>query len=861
MVHLLQDIKFLGRYQLLRVLGRGGMSTVYLAKDTQLDRQVAIKCVENTTHQAKFVARLQLEAKMLAQLNHPNIVQLYDVIEHEHILGLVIEFVEGHSLVEKRRVTSIDYQQGIDWLIQIAHGLEYAHDAGIVHCDLKPENILVTPNNAVKIADFGIAKAMLGRLLDNNGLTEIDKVSGSYFSLSPEQATGQKVDYRSDLFSLGILIHLLLTNEHPFGDTQNHFMVVQRIINEPFSVSPQAQDRLTAEHTHLIRTLLNKDPRQRHYHASDVAALLGNSRGNVITGESTYYDATQELPIINRTAIKKSPINVFTWAAPLIALLAVMAAVFYWVSQPTEMTYVALAKPTIVGGEQFGSDRRSQIQMTLEQSAQQALIDIPNIGLIPSGNFEGIVGNITQKAIGSGANVVITLTANCMQTKCDLRLQKLKGEQMLLVQQETWPVLANSLVDIRASLLNEVASLFAMQNRPEGGPTGDINESDYRRYLAIHDATSAGTTATHANLLALEELQAQSPFFQPVYSLYTQAAVHLFKESGEHRYLDQLSKLLSNVPNDLRESAPILRLEFDLLLQKNEVENAHQLLTEIRSLSSNQVFHNDLEGSLAYAQNDYARMLQLDRENATLMPSAWRYYNLATSEYTVGNFAEAAQATENALSLYPNHLYSLDLSAAIALSQGYLDKAVTSYQRIPQEKLSSDSLSNYGLALALSGDFDNAIVKYLQAIEKNASNPNYWLNLADGYDLSGQEDMATQSYKKVLEQIKRASTAQEYSIRAQAQAHLGEFNQSIKTLKTANELFPSISELDYAAAIVHTLAGNENAAIVEVENALESGTGAIWFQFDWFKPLCRYPQFAAKIHIQDKHFCAPVMDS
>ena len=697
---------------------------------------------------------------------------------------------------------------------------------------------------------------MLGRLLENNGLTEIDKVSGSYFSLSPEQATGQEVDYRTDLFSLGILIHLLLTDEHPFGDTQNHFLVVQRIINEPFVASPQAKEKLTVEHKHLISTLLDKDPSQRLYRASDVAALLGNARGNVITGESSYYDATQELPVINTTKIKKRRIKLLAWASSLVALVVLAAAAFYWVKQPAVITYIALAKPTIVAGAQFGPDRLSQIQATLEQSAQQALLGIPNIGLIPSRNFEEIDGSFARKATGSGADVVITLAANCVQTKCDLQLQKLQGEQMLLVQQKAWPVLVDSLVDIRASLLNEVPNLFAVKNRPNGIKTDDIRESDYRRYLSIYDSTAAGTTATQSNLLALEQLQTQSPFFQPVYSLYTQAAVHLFKESGEQRYLDQLSQLLRNVPNSLRKSSPILRLEFDLLLQQNEVEKAHQLLTKIRALSSNHVFHNDLEGSLAYAQNDYARMLQLDRENAALMPSTWRYYNLATSEYTVGNFTEAQQATEKALSLYPNHLYSLNLSAAIALSRGHLGSAVKTYQRIVEENPSSDSLSNYGVALALSGDFDSAIDKHLQAIEKNPNNPTYRLNLADAYDLSGKKDMATQSYQAVLEQIEQPSTAQEYSNLAQAQAHLGKSNQSIKTLNTAGELFPSASELDYAAAIVHTLAGNENAAIVEVQNAIESGTGAIWFQVGWFKPLCNYPQFSAAVNIEGTHFCS-----
>ena len=188
----LENQQFFGRYELLRPLGRGGMGVVYLARDSELDRLVAIKCVNKKGGEQKLTKRLLSEARMMARLNHPNIVQLHDVIENEDVLGLVIEYVEGAGLTQKCQELLPGRGQRLGWLLQIAEGLVTAHAAGIAHCDLKPDNVLITNEGVIKIADFGIAKARLGEMLKDHGLTEMDSVSGSYASLSPEQATGER---------------------------------------------------------------------------------------------------------------------------------------------------------------------------------------------------------------------------------------------------------------------------------------------------------------------------------------------------------------------------------------------------------------------------------------------------------------------------------------------------------------------------------------------------------------------------------------------------------------------------------------------------------------------------------------------
>ena len=169
----LSQLESLGRYTLIRELGRGGMSVVYLAKDKELGREVAIKCVDTSDPSAaKLAERLRSEAKLLAQLNHPNIVQLYDVVEQDNILGLVIEFIGGDTLTQRLKQAPTK-EVKLKWLAEVADGLASAHKKGIAHCDLKADNVLITQDNIAKVADFGIAKVKLDDYLQAVSYTHL----------------------------------------------------------------------------------------------------------------------------------------------------------------------------------------------------------------------------------------------------------------------------------------------------------------------------------------------------------------------------------------------------------------------------------------------------------------------------------------------------------------------------------------------------------------------------------------------------------------------------------------------------------------------------------------------------------------
>ncbi|GGN03731.1 Stk1 family PASTA domain-containing Ser/Thr kinase [Streptomyces fuscichromogenes] len=263
-----------GRYELGHVLGRGGMAEVYLAHDTRLGRAVAVKTLRvDLARDPSFQARFRREAQSAASLNHPAIVAVYDTgedyIDGVSIPYIVMEYVEGSTLRELLHSgRKLLPERAMEMTIGILQGLEYAHRSGIVHRDIKPANVMLTRNGQVKVMDFGIARAM-----GDSGMTmtQTAAVIGTAQYLSPEQAKGEQVDARSDLYSTGCLLYELLTVRPPFVGDSPVAVAYQHVREEP--QPPSVFDpEITPEMDAIVLKALVKDPNYRYQSADEMRA-------------------------------------------------------------------------------------------------------------------------------------------------------------------------------------------------------------------------------------------------------------------------------------------------------------------------------------------------------------------------------------------------------------------------------------------------------------------------------------------------------------------------------------------------------------------------------------------------------------
>ncbi|MBR5163283.1 MAG: serine/threonine protein kinase, partial [Schwartzia sp.] len=244
------------RYELLEHIGGGGMADVYKAHDTVLDRMVAVKILHaQLAGDEDFLEKFHLEAKGAARLSHPNIVGIYDVGQDAERHYIVMEYIAGETLKKKiQREGRLSVEESLRIAKEIARALREAHANNLVHCDIKPHNILVTPDGRVKVADFGIARAVTSSTMTYNG-----NVVGSVHYFSPEQAKGTKITPKSDIYSLGVVLYEMLTGELPFTGETTVSIALKHLQEEPRPVC-QHDRTLPPMVEAIVQKAMAKDP-------------------------------------------------------------------------------------------------------------------------------------------------------------------------------------------------------------------------------------------------------------------------------------------------------------------------------------------------------------------------------------------------------------------------------------------------------------------------------------------------------------------------------------------------------------------------------------------------------------------------
>src|SRR5271165_7179773 len=292
----------LGPYEILGLVGAGGMGEVYRAKDTRLGREVALKILpESFAREADRLRRFEQEARAVAALNHPNILAVFDIGQQDGSPFLVSELLEGETLRGALENGALPQRKTIEYGVQIAHGLAAAHEKGIVHRDLKPENIFVTRDGRIKILDFGLAK--LAQQMGSDELTltgpntAVGVVMGTASYMAPEQVRGATADPRTDIFAFGAVLYEMVSGVRAFRrDTAAETMAAvlkedPPELSDPTRFVSPALDR-------IIRRCLEKNPEQRFQSARDLSFALSALSGTEASGFTRATAAPRRMPVL-----------------------------------------------------------------------------------------------------------------------------------------------------------------------------------------------------------------------------------------------------------------------------------------------------------------------------------------------------------------------------------------------------------------------------------------------------------------------------------------------------------------------------------------------------------------------------------
>ncbi|WP_086931997.1 serine/threonine-protein kinase [Agarilytica rhodophyticola] len=826
---------YLQHYRIEKPLGSGGMGTVYLATDTKLERLVAIKTLNEEKQSSHYQERLRQESKILAQLNHPNIVQIYDFIEHENKVMLVMEYIDGETLEQWCKRDIRDTTRVLPLVIEIAKGLQAAHQHGIIHRDLKLDNIIITPSGNIKIADFGIAKAISS---DNSLKTQDGLVLGSYCSMSPEQIYGQKLDGKNDLFSLGLITFYLLCGHHAFSDAKDSESYIQGVLNN----SPRLHlldKEIPQELISLIYNLLKKQPDLRPESALAVEKELLNisqrQESKIPNANTTIY--TNKLIFEKKHGfIEKINENLFNRKTGIItlSLCLVVFGLFKLLDlgvKPKQLSYIATFPPENLGA--FEEDN-ALLSRTVHQAIMTGIMSLEDTALINIDELNSYSGTSLHKARASGANKLVTSTLRCSDSLCELEIILTRIKDSSVIRHVSSTVKIDEYTSLHHSIVGKTQNLLNNFKIRKNVVNLRISEKGYFRYLsAIADTRE--NTKDNLFIDELLDIQSQWPEYIPIYYTLTSHYLDRYWDSHDGEYLKKAHILLENALRRLPDNPDILYNLALVLLKEKKYEQIPILVSHLRRSELNEPLITRLEAEYWQKTGNYEQALAVLNQSLALRKSTKTLYRKALILWILGKTDASEAILQDILNKNTDYLPAMGLIADIALIKGDAKNAIDRYKALLKHQNTSLNNGNLGLAYLLNQNFLQAEKQFLIAHSAEPERTTWLLNLADSQLLQAKQTEATANYKSVIKSLskKTAESHEYYSLKSQALARLGQFENAVIALKKGMALGADSLEILYAASIVYSLSGDDVSAGLHTKLALEKGLSPGWLELPW----------------------------
>lgn len=837
-------------YQIEELLGQGGMGKVYLAKDLRLNRAVAIKILHRpppTNDEFDENNSTLYEAKMLARVNHPNIVQIFDILHENNKIVLVMEYIKGKTLQNIQNESLPSLLQKLTWLHQIIQGLEITHKTGIIHCDIKPSNIIVGEDNVAKITDFGVAK------LSDEGLSRSTRYASQRY-LSPEQANNEPIDHRSDLFSFGILAYTLITGQHPFQSKKNPF---EQTIDS-FEILPEIPKPLATLLNQLLKTNIGERPRNTHTVAYQLKKLTVEITQQAIFEQDTI-PISNTAPKMNRVEhgnkrkllrfIKFGTNRYFRARVMLFSISVILLIAIYAnknIPTQTKTLQIVVLRPNISGGEQISNIQKNLMLATIDSAIRNSVITSKNMRLISRKEVERLPTDIQLIGNATGATEIISPQVDCNNLQCNVTLSRLNGKQWSVNSQMQWPIIFKSFNEIYATSQLNFALLFPELNNAFLTESRSTSH-DFEEYIGLYSSIRFSNYEPQQVIADLESLLFRAPYFFSAYSLFREVSLDQYSQTRNKAFLKKLDHILTLAPKEYKSTSHYLIDIFWLSINEKEFIQAQQIIAQLESFGVDNSTLSELKARLFLSENKLEKAVEYYKRAIALRPSTVLLYNLSLCYWWYGDIESSEATALKLLDIIPQDYLTQQLLASLSLFKGDIESAANIYRDIIKIRPSSIDLNNLAIAYSLGGNNQQALKSSQKAVELAPSNPTWLLNLADIESILNYKELSHRHYREVIKQLSPRNDLKSWLERAQAFAHLGEKASAIKSLNSALKISATNTEVTFTAALVHTLLKEETSAIIYVERSLENHIGAVWFNLPWFDTLCNNENFVIAI--------------
>jgi TolB-like protein/Tfp pilus assembly protein PilF len=763
----------LGPYEIKSSLGAGGMGEVYRATDTKLGRDVALKLLPpEVAHDPERLARFQREAKSLAQLDHPNIVTIYSVEECDGVHFLTMQLVEGQPLDRVIPAGGLQLPQIVEIASALGDALAAAHDKGIVHRDLKPVNVMLSKEGRVKVLDFGLAKDVSApdaadATLTSDHQTQAGVVMGTPAYMSPEQTSGRPIDHRTDIFSLGVVLHEMSTGRRPFEGHSSAELISAILRDTPPPVT-QSRPDLPSGLARIVRRCLEKDPQHRVQTARDVSNEFRDLRSGEVRGEvrGGIRDEVRPPSAAAPAEVQAAPARDISeikprktvWAIAAILLLIGAAGVAY-LKLHKAGTIDSIA---VLPLENRSNDPDADyIPDGITESINNSLAGLPSLTVIPHSVALHYKGKSTDvRKVGDDLHVQSVLTGSVAERgdelTIDVELDDIQNGKQL------WGKRYNSkladLLAVQSDIAREVSqrldSRLSADDRKKLTKGSTDNPEAYRLYLKGKFYTDKFTKeGFDTGIDYFNQAIAVDPNYALAYS------------GLAYNYINQIDWFMP--PS---EAGPKAKQAAEKALAIDESDaRAHLALALVTHW---------YQWDWAAAESEFKRTIALSPNNT----EAHTYYSwfLAPMGRNDEAVAEARRA-EEADPLSP--LASFSLGSVLVFVRQW-DQAIEQLHRaIELDPTYWFSHNFLGRAYEQKRKYPEAIAEFQRALEVEKDNGEIWAGLGYAYAVSGQKAEA----QKILDHLKEMSThgwVASYNF-AVIYAGLGEKDQAFTLLEQA----------------------------------------------------------------------------